>query len=106
MTLVIPRLDRESARAIVEPFVAAATPEERPEMPNLEQSVTYPPIGGTRITHAELVALREAVVSLAISHGMPAEVSAFQAFDSQVARVLHEKLDLTPHEASFDEVWS
>lgn len=106
MTVVVQRLDRDSAiemlahhRGLDLGLVSAA-------MPNLSPVVTYSPVGGARIEPAELETLRVAMLDLASEHGMPGPAERLQEFEGRGARLVHELLPMTPHEASHEEVWS
>jgi hypothetical protein len=104
--IVTPRLDRQSAMAmlgrLVTPDIAALTLN----MPDLSPTVTYSPTGGTRINEQQLRELRFAVVELAGEHGMPKPQNNFQEFEGRAARLIHRMLPMTPHEFADEEVWS
>ena len=46
------------------------------------------------------------LVELATSHGMPGAVDRTAEFEGNCARILRDRLEMTPHEASHEEVWS
>ena len=108
MTIVMPRLDRDSAAALIKHHRHAALNEIEAAMPDLTPVPTYSPVGGARIEQGDLESLREAVMTLAREHGMPQPGARehLQVFEGRAARVLHERLPMTPHEASQEEVWS
>ena len=104
--IVLPRLARESA---------TSTPRLSPDFghgrswlrqcPTTVQAVTYTPVGGNRIADDDLSALREEILSLAREYGMP---DTFRTLRNSKADgpAVRERLDITPNEASHEEVWS
>ncbi|MDX1883240.1 DUF6339 family protein [Mycolicibacterium sp. 120270] len=75
-------------------------------MPETGQTVTYTPVGGTRIAESDLFTLREEVLSLARAHGMPDSLNNSSEFEGRAARLLRERLNISPNEASHEEVWT
>jgi hypothetical protein len=106
MSVVLPRLDRASALELLEQRRGRSISEISREMPDRDVVVTYSPVGGNRIDVSELAELRSALVKLAQEHGMPAEPVNVSAFEAAAARLIHDRLDITPHEASQEGVWS
>ena len=106
MTIVVPRLDREAAKELIDRHVASGPPAIADAMPDLSPVVTFSPVGGARVEPSTLAALRTSVVSLAKEHGMPKNQVRIPEFEGRCARLLHERLPMTPHEASHEEVWS
>lgn len=101
MSILIPRLPRPIADGVFDGFGdapligGAAHPNQ-----------VFAPVGGRRSTEAELVALRDAVHALAMSHGFPNAGSNLIGFDRSVARIVRGHLDLTWAEAGSRDVWS
>jgi Family of unknown function (DUF6339) len=104
--IVTPRLDRESASAVLERLLDQDLAVVTSAMPDTPPSVTYSPAGGTRISEQELRDLRTAMVDLAGEYGMPGPLVRSQEFEGRAARLLHELLPMTPHESGHEEVWS
>lgn len=106
MTLLLPRLDRDVARAMIARHERSTLTEIANALPDHEPVVTYSPVGGSRITDQELSTLRRDVLALAVKHGMPEQPTRLSKFEGRCARLLYERLPMTPHEASHEEVWS
>jgi hypothetical protein len=106
MTLLIPRLERDAARRAVVRATALPLEEASQLLPDRSATVTYSAVGGSRIPDAELTALRADIVHRAREHGFPSELRDAAQFDGRCARLLRERLAITPHEASHEEVWS
>jgi hypothetical protein len=106
MSVLVPRLDRTSALELLEQRRGLPLAEISTEMPDLDAVVTYSPVGGNRIDPADLAKLRAALLTVGQEHGMPGPIVATSEFEAKSARLIHEQLDMTPHEASQDEVWS
>lgn len=70
--------------------------------------VVFAATGGTRVTSAELMSIREDLMDLVRSAGGPdrSDDRAHTAFDRSAAHYLHSQLDMTPGEASQRAVWS
>lgn len=106
MTIVVPRLDREVGRRLLAAHLGSDATAIGSAMPLLSEVVTYPPVGGSRIEREELFALRGDLLGIAREHGMPGSPQRLPEFEARCARRLHEKLGMSPHEASHDEVWT
>jgi hypothetical protein len=106
MTVVLPRLDRTSALQLLERRLHTPVTDIADEMPDLEQVVTYSPVGGTRIDRSDLADLRPALLGIAREHGMPGPLAQTSTFEAKSARLIRQRLDVTPHEAAQEEVWS
>ena len=104
--IVTPRLDRESASAMLERLLTPDVAVLTSAMPDLSPGHHIFAVGGTRISELELRDLRTAVVELAREHGMPGALSRSQEFEGRAARLLHQMLPMTPHEFAHEEVWS
>ena len=106
MTHVLPRLGRDLAMELIAELTPLDSASISERMPISESGVTFPPIGGDRINESDLTGLRHEVVELARDHGMPLRLDRRSEFDARCARILHDRLSLTPHEASTDDAWS
>jgi len=107
MTVVLPRLNRETATALIAQHVASDPATIAESMPIHPPTVTYSPTGGVPIGETALRDIRAALVTIAREHGWPnAPVHGTSEFEGKSARVLHRSLPMTPHEASHDEIWS
>ena len=105
-TLLLPRLGRDDARDVVARNLPSDPLGLTSAMPDLRVSTTFSPVGGISIEPRELAALRTDVLKLARAHGMPGPLVGLSVFQGECARLLHERLQITPHEASHEEVWS
>lgn len=108
MNVVLPRLSRDDAVQVIARFVAMDLTEVGKGMPHRVASVTYSPVGGGRVDDTDLRELRASIVEIARDHGMPNAPARgmSMSFDGRVARFIHSALPMTPHEASYEEVWS
>lgn len=106
MTLLLPRLDRDAARAILARYERATLTEIAEALPDREPVLTYSPVGGSRIAGHELSALRGDLLRVAMEHGMPGTPTRVSEFEGRCARLLRKRLPMTPYEASHEEVWS
>lgn len=70
--------------------------------------VSYAPTGGVQADPGLLPRIRREVLKLAVAAGYPErrEQAALQEFEGDCARLLHEQLGMTPHEAGHREVWA
>lgn len=106
MSVVLPRLGRALALQILERRRDTPLIEIADEMPDLDPVVTYSPVGGSQIGRSVIADLRAALVEIAREHGMPGPIVETSSFEAKSARVIHQRLDITPHEAAQEEVWS
>jgi len=104
--IILPRLSRESALELLETLLGADPADLGNSMPDTGRAVTYTPVGGTRIGDHALAGLRKEILALAHEHGMPGPPQETARFEGLAARVLRERLAITPNEASHEEVWS
>jgi hypothetical protein len=102
----MPRLGRDAALALVAHHLPSEPAEITSSMPDLRFPVTYSPVGGTRVEQRELEGLRDLLVEIARSHGMPGAVARTSEFEARCAEAMHERVPMTPHEASHEDVWS
>ena len=87
MTLLVPRLDRETARELIAQRLQSPA-DIAGSMPDLRLPVTYSPVGGVRVEQTDLEELRRVLVGLATSHGMPGAVDRTAEFEGNCARIL------------------
>jgi hypothetical protein len=108
MNLLIPRLARDAALALLEEHRTDDVAAIKVAMPIRHATVTLSPLGGARVDDETLSSLRSDLIRLADQHGFPqtAPREQLQAFEGAAARLLHAALPMTPHEASEEEVWS
>lgn len=108
MTTLLPRLDRHAAVELIEKHRANEIAVISAAMPDLPEVVTYAPVGGTRVENnpAGLADLRASLLGLAVEHGMPGPIERMTEFEGRAARLLHDQVPMTPHEASHDDVWN
>lgn len=106
MNVLIPRLDRESAKEVIAEIRAMSAAEVSNLLPREAERVRMAAVGGRRISDDELRSIRDSVAALAGEHGFPRDQRRLVDFDGRCALLLHEQLQLSPHEASHEEVWS
>jgi hypothetical protein len=109
MTVTLPRIDADAARAILDRAAGRAIADVSAMMPIDEDvPVTYAPTGGGRIDAGDpfFEQLRDRVTTLACEHGFPGQLARRGEFEGRCARLVHEELRLTPHEAATEGVWS
>jgi hypothetical protein len=104
--IVLPRLTRESALQLLDSLPISDLAELGSVMPDTSSAVTFTPVGGTRVAHETLSQLRVEVLSLAREYGMPNSLQNPSEFEGRTARLLREHLQISPNEASHEEVWS
>lgn len=104
--IVLPRLAREPALQLLESLPITDVHKLAAAMPDTAQTVTYTPVGGTRIADSELSALRDDIIALAREHGMPSPVQNPSEFEGRAARLIRQHLNISPNEASHEEVWT
>ncbi len=105
MSVLIPRLERESARQLIGRKRDLSIADISAGLPDLSAVVTYSVLG-SRIAREDLAALRREVVQLAREHGFPGRQARLSDFEGRCARVIRDGIPVTPHEASHEEVWS
>lgn len=108
MSVILPRLDRDAAIEIIERHAGSDVETVGRAMPDLPEVVTYAQVDGLRVENSEtaFVDLRSALLAIAVEHGWPGSLENRAEFEGRSARLLHERLPMTPHEASHDDVWS
>ena len=105
MSLVLPRLSRDRAGGLIASARVRSSDELTRSLPDQSVERTWPPVGDARIRDEQLHELRAAIVQVAHDCGMPHYKDPI-AFDATVARLLHSRLDLSPHEAAHDDAWT
>jgi hypothetical protein len=106
MNALLPRLDREQTRNLLDEARELTVEEIAERMPNKEVRTTSSALGGLEIGHDDLAALRSATVDLAREHNYPGPGRELPRFDALCAREVHSRLRISPHEASEEEAWS
>ena len=106
MNALLPRLDREQTRNLLDEARELTVAEIAERMPNNEVRTTSSALGGLEIAHDDLAALRAATVDLAGEHGYPSPGRELPRFDALCAREVHSRLGISPHEASEEDAWS
>lgn len=108
MSLLLPRLRRIEVEALLDDLLALDLDEIARRMPIDGTAFTYAPTGGMRAGSTFLSGLRDQVLVLARSAGYPAsrDQSSLRGFDVDCARLLHDELQIAPHEAGHREVWA
>ena len=74
----------------------------------LPPNAVFAAIGGTRASEQQLREVRDQVVAAAKKVGYPHPLSrnSIKLFDPPVARILHERMGMTPSEASSQDIWA
>ncbi len=106
MTALLPRLDREQTRELVDSARGETVAEIAARMPVRDVRTTSSPLGGLELSGLDLAELRTAVVGLAAEYGYPDAGRDLPLFDALCARIVHERLRVSPHEASEEDAWS
>jgi hypothetical protein len=104
--ILLRRLGRDAARDILAENLALPIEQLAEKMPIHTEQVGYSPVGGTRVTDADLAALRAEVLRVARAHGYPAAPVDLAHAEAELADVLHTTLRITANEASVDDAWS
>lgn len=106
--VLYPRLARERARTRI-PALRERSPEDLLSSAELLlDGHTFAPIGGRQVTEGELSALLLDAARIATECGFPEdrrEESALR-FDRRLARLLHERMEITPNQAADEEIWA
>ena len=105
MTALIPRLDREDTRRLIEEARGQSVSTLAERMPVRGLRTRSSPLGGLQLADADLVALRTEVLELAHEHGYPGDGARLPRFDAKRARVMHQRLRVSAHEASEYDAW-
>jgi hypothetical protein len=105
MPKLYPQIDRIEARRCLDEFQRSTKAGFAPLFKSPRQ--VYSPLGGSRVSSAELVALRESIEAIARATGLPGDLTADKRrrFDRDVGRALHQTMPITAHEASRPGVW-
>jgi hypothetical protein len=106
--LLYPRLARELARARI-PDLRDSPPEQLLAAANLLlDDHTYAPIGGRQVSEEELSELLLEATRIARECGFPDErrQASRISFDRRMAKFLHERMEITPHQAADEEIWT
>lgn len=100
-----PRLPGPIANALADSLVGARPADVEPSAEHAH--AIFAPTGGSPVTVAELIKLRERVVEIARTLGFPSTSTqeSRRAFDASITRLLYETMGISPHEASRDEIW-
>ena len=106
MTALLPRLDREQTLLQIEHARSLTLDEIAALMPVTQVKTTSSPLGGMELPEEVFSALRTAIVALARGHGYPNERARLPLFDAACARLVHDQLPISPHEASEEDAWS
>lgn len=64
------------------------------------------PVATGRCTDSDLAELRRAVVNAARAHGYPGRAKDKTSFDQAVSKILYEKMNILPSDATSVEVWN
>jgi hypothetical protein len=106
--LLYPRLARELARPRIAPLRDLTPAELLPRVDLLVDDHTFAPIGGRQVTEEEISELLLDATRIARECGFPDErqEAARITFDQRMARFLHESMNLTPHQAADEEIWT
>lgn len=107
MSVLMPRVSLLEVDELLDKLIPLEIIEIAARMPaNLP--VSYAPTGGVQADPGLLPRIRQEVLELAVAAGYPKrrEQAALQEFEGKCARLLHEELGITPHEAGHREVWA
>lgn len=107
MSVLLPRVSRLELDELLDELIPLEAAEIAARMP-ATLTVTYAPTGGVQADAGLLARVRGAVLELAAAAGYPdrRDQATVQEFDAECARLLHEELRISPHEAGHREVWA
>jgi len=105
--LLYPRLPIVVARDMARKSVTKSTDELRQESSNKHSAVIYAPTGGNRVTDFHLSKIQEAIRNSAENLGYPERLNDpnRRTFDAESGYILHDKMDISPADASSPGVW-
>jgi hypothetical protein len=108
MSVLYPRLIDRVAHQLHDEYTALTVDELRTRAGVHHPSTVFLATGGRHISHDELGALRDELLSLATAAGYPDPAARrFKPeFDTATARLLHERSGLVPAEASARDAWA
>ena len=106
MTVLMRRLDRETARAILADQLQLPLDDLAGRQPVTDAVFTYSAVGGTRIGDMELGDVRGRIIEAARGHGYPSTVERVPELEASLAEILRASLPMTPNEASHEDAWS
>src|SRR5690349_19303979 len=77
------------------------------ESSNKHSAAIYAPTGGNRVKESHLSKIQGEIRTLAQSLGFPDRFNdqARRTFDAESGRILHERMDISPADASNPGVW-
>lgn len=105
---LFPRLPLSRARTLADELSHMPRSELRERSTSWDDSAIFAPIGGQRVDR-EAIARIQAIIRLkadAAESEPDTQEAARRRFDFEVARLLYEEMDLSPHEASQLGVWA
>lgn len=107
MSVLLPRVSRLEVDLLLDELIPLGVAEIADRMP-VPMPVVYAPTGGVRAEANLLGGIRRQVLELATAAGYPdrRDQAALQRFEAECARLLHEQLGISPHEAGHREVWA
>jgi hypothetical protein len=108
MNQLMPRLDRTLIDLILDDLLEHDIEKIAESMPLPGYDFTYAPVGGLPMRTETLDGIRKSILDLARDHGYPESrrQSDLRSFDTECARILHNELEITAHEAGHREVWA
>lgn len=107
MNQLLPRITAPEAEALIGRLAGREVLEIASAMP-ADVPFTCAPVGGVEANASFMRDLRTSVVELASAAGYPGtrKQARLLAFESDCARLLHDRLSIAPHEAGHREVWA
>jgi hypothetical protein len=107
MSVLMPRVSLLEVDELLDELIPLEIAEIAARMP-ADLAVSYAPTGGVQVDPGLLARIRRKVLELAVVAGYPErrEQAALQEFEGKCARLLHDALGITPHEAGHREVWA
>lgn len=107
MTYLYPRLLSGRAQRLFEKYAVTSSPADlTTSAATHDDSAVFVATGGTRVPTDSLSALANSVRRLAGRYGFPLSRRLPTEFDIELAKLLHESMEIAPAEAAARDVWA
>jgi hypothetical protein len=107
MTYLYPRLLSGRAQGLFEKYAAASSlADMTANAATHDDSAVFVATGGARVSRESLSDLASSVRRLAGRYGFPSNRRLATEFDVELAKLLHESMEIAPAEAASRDVWA